>query len=497
MMEKIALIELSNSALRLSIYKVTENESFLFCKQLSESIGIDEHLEGAQLIKSPKFRECQAIIGRFKKVAESDGVSRYITVASQSLTMAKNFQSFVDELGRTVGLTFKVLTDSDEVSALYTATTNTLDIPKGVIVNVTSNTTRIMYYNRRVVLDSVTLPFGSLSGCENVREQIEKKAGFLKNIDPESVMVGIGEVITAYGKLARKLGKYPLEIAHNYQSNLDTFNQVFKFLNGLDPEKRQKLRGVSNQSANTILFGMTIIQAVLEVSGIKEIVTSKGYRNVGLMFQNVIPSTTDRPLSDMLVHSLDTIISHAALHKREAVRNYELALILFKQLKALHRLPRSYARILRTAAFLSGLGKSVGALNPERGNYHLISNLPLYGLTHREHLMAAFVASYKKWEDFPLAEWVKYQAIMQEGDLETVKKLSHMLTLAGVLNIRNQDIVKDISCDILGDSVIIKLIADPDGKKKIDHDACALEVFYASKLASEFQKAFGKNLDVL
>ncbi|MCL2587574.1 MAG: hypothetical protein FWE31_05085 [Firmicutes bacterium] len=499
MIEKVALLELSNSALRMSLYKIVEGEYFIPLKQLSESIGMDRHIEGQQLIKSPKFRECQSIIGRFKKIAEAEGVSRYLPFASQTITSAKNYQSFVDELGRTVGLSFKILTDEEEVGALYSATTNMLDVPKGIIVNIASNSTRILHYNRRIVLDQVTIPFGSCSieSGFDVKKELEEKAPFLKTLDPEAVMVGIGETMTSFGKLARKITKYPVDIEHNYQADLKTFSQVHDFLKGLDPEKRQKLKGISDQSANSIFAGLGIAKAILEVSNIKQISISKGYRNTGLMFQTVMPSTVDRPLPDLLVHSLDTTMNHAGLSKKEAHRHYDLALILFKQLKALHRLPRTYARMLKTSAYLNGLSATTGVTNHEKGNYALLTNLPIYGLTHREQIMSAFVSSCKKWEDFNTAEWVKYNSIMNEGDLEAVKKLANILTLAGVMNIRKQDIVKDITCDILGDSVIIKLVADPDGKAKLDHDVCALEVFYAGKLASEFTKAFGKNLDVL
>lgn len=488
----------------MTVYKVAEGESFMPIKQLSEEIGMDEHIEGAQLIKSPKFRECQSIIGRYKTIAESMGVSRYLPFASQTITQAKNYQSFVDELGRTVGLSFKIMTDEEENSALYTATTCTLDVSKGIIVNISSNSTRILHYNRRVVLDNVSLPLGSCTksitsdgAVEHFKKELEKKAPFLKTLDPESVMVGMGETLASYGKLARKLTKYPVDIEHNFVSDKKTFDQVFDFLKGLAPEKRAKLKGISDMSTDSILFGMCIAKAILELSNIDQITISKGYRNVGLIFQSVIPTTVDRPLSDLLVHSLDTILVNAGLQKREAARQYELALILFKQLKALHRLPRVYAKILKAATYMSGLSRVLGTTNPEKGSYALITNLPIYGLTHREQVMASFVASCRRWEDFNTAEWVKFNSIMTEGDLEAVKKLSNILTISNVLNLRNQDLVKDISCDILGESVIIKLMADPDGKLKLDHDVCAIEVFYAQKLGPEFQKAFGKNLDVL
>jgi len=497
MLEKVALLELSNTSLRMSLYKVEEGEYFLPLGQFEERIGMDEHLDGEQLIRAPKVRECQSIIERFKQIAEAQEVARFISVASQAVTRAKNYQSFIDELGRTVGMAFKVLEDDEEISALYSATTNTLDLPKGIIVNISSTSTRILNYNRRIVLDNAVLPFGSNGAPANIAEQLAERAPFLKSLDAESVLIGIGGTFTSLGKLARKLTKYPLDIEHNYVADMPAFDAVYKFLSGLDPDKRQKLKGISDASANSILNGLMIVKAILEFSDLKKIVVSKGYRNTGLMFQSVMPTTVDRPLPDLLSHSLDVIMGNAGLDVAAGTRHYDLSLILFKQLKALHRLPRTYARILKVATFLERLSSTVGVTNAAKGNYSIILNLPLYGLSHREQVMAAFVSSCRRWEDFQLGDWVKFQSIMQESDLEAVKKLSNILALAGAMNIRNNGIVKDITCDILGESVIIKLVADPDGKAKLDHDICALEVYCASKLSSEFTRAFGKNLDVL
>ena len=66
------------------------------------------------------------------------------------------------------------------------------------------------------------------------------------------------------------------------------------------------------------------------------------------------------------------------------------------------------------------------------------------------------------------------------------------------MNMRNSNVVKDISCDVLGDSVILKLLTETDPRApKVDIKAANIEIFYAKKFASEFQKAFKKNLEIL
>jgi exopolyphosphatase/guanosine-5'-triphosphate,3'-diphosphate pyrophosphatase len=507
-LEKVALFEIGTTNIRLTLSQVMNSELFFVYKEFSEPVHINEHIENDGLIKSTKIKECISLLQMYKKICESEGITRFICVVSESLSEAKNYSSFLDESANACGLQFKNLTNEEEVNAVYTSVVNTVDVPKGVIVNISSHSTRIINYNRRVILDSATIALGSVSlfgattdatsAIELFTKELNKRAGFLRNIDPESVMVGVSDTFVSFGRIARKMSKYPVDIDHNYVTDGDQFTKVFEFIKTLDPEKKQKLRGISSNSAQTILAGMCIIEAILNFSKMKNIVVSCAYRNLGLMFNLAVPYTQERPVSDVLGYSLEATSAIAGLVKKECEQMYSTALTLFKQLKVLHKLPRSYAKVLRIASYLYSIGKKSNPLAFERVNYSMILNANITGASHKDIVLAAFSASCKKWEDFNLAEWLRYKDITTQEDLDAVRKLSIIIAMAESLNVRNCDAVKDISCDILGDSVILKLIADENTKtSKIDVKALSMEIFYAKKYCAEFLKAFKKNLEIL
>ena len=72
--------------------------------------------------------------------------------------------------------------------------------------------------------------------------------------------------------------------------------------------------------------------------------------------------------------------------------------------------------------------------------------------------------------------------------MAAVKKLSVVLKIAEALDITGFGAVSDISCDILGDSVIMKTIVSKDA---------TFEINYTMLCGPDFKKAFGKNLEVL
>jgi len=436
----------------------------------------------------------------YKKICESHGIKNYSAVAADNLREAKNYKSFLDEAASVTGMDFRLLTPEEEVNAKYTSVINTLDVPKGIILDISSYSTRIIHYNRRVILDSATVPFGSVSlftSAENqpiiavdlFKKELASRAPFLKNIDPETIVVGVSDTFASFGRIARKMKKYPVNIDHNFATDAETFEQVYDFIKSLDIEKKQKLKGVSNQSAQTILCGMCIIDAVLKHSGLHNLVVGCSYRNTGLMFNIAVPYTQERPVTDVLGYSIDAIAANNGLCKERNERHYQLALLLFKQLKVLHKLPRGYAKVLRIASHLYNLGKP---------KYHVILASDIKGASHKEIVLAAFAASIKKWEDFNLAEWIKYKDMVTDEDLDAVRKISIIVAMAEALNIRNSGIIKDISCDILGDSVILKMITEIDQRApKIDVKAADIEIFQTQKYAAEFSKAFKKTLEML
>ena len=112
----------------------------------------------------------------------------------------------------------------------------------------------------------------------------------------------------------------------------------------------------------------------------------------------------------------------------------------------------------------------------------------IFGATHREIILAAFVAGCHMREDVNMYDWQKYKEIVTEEDLDAVKKLGVLLRIAESLDRSMAGLVTGVTCDVLGDSVIMKT--------ELTGDA-ALELRDAAAAGGEFKKAFRKNLEIL
>jgi exopolyphosphatase/guanosine-5'-triphosphate,3'-diphosphate pyrophosphatase len=167
---------------------------------------------------------------------------------------------------------------------------------------------------------------------------------------------------------------------------------------------------------------------------------------------------------------------------------FNLAMLLFKQLRVLHKLPRIYVKVLRIASVLHDSGKKINSADHAKYSYYSILGADVFGAGHKEIVMAAFVASLHAGADLNLAEWIKYKDLLTEEDLDAVKKLGVMLSLAEKLDRLKNSVIVDVNCDILGDSVIMKTVSTGDA----DYQICK-----ALECCKDFEKYFNKKLEIL
>lgn len=63
----------------------------------------------------------------------------------------------------TCGIKIKVLSPDEQAMLVYQGVINSMDIPKGLIMEMGGGSTNLIYYNRRNLIHFETLPFGAVT----------------------------------------------------------------------------------------------------------------------------------------------------------------------------------------------------------------------------------------------------------------------------------------------------------------------------------------------
>ena len=503
-MEKIGIIDLGSNSARLVVVDLFTDGHFMVIDELKESVRLGQDMDRDGFLKPQRVTETIKTLKMFKRLCDAHGVARIISVATAAVRRAKNQRSFLDEIQATCNIKLRVLSEEEEATLVYRGVINSMDIPKGLILEIGGGSTKIVYYNRRNMLGFASLPFGAVTltdlfagDCtpEDAAEKIEeffteqlKKQTWLKDVDPEAHMIGVGGSFRNLFKISRLVNKYPLDMAHNYNFTTEDFNNIYDKVKVLDVEKRKKIKGLSPNRADIMPAAMAIIKAFVKYMNVEKFTIGASGLREGIMYNQALPITLEKPISDVLSYSLEKNVLYHGCNPKHVEHVVHLSIQLFKQLRVLHKFSRQYLKILKIAASLHDCGMRMKYYNHARHSWYMVLNSQISGATHREIVLAAFVAGCHNKEDVPMIEWQKYKDLVTEEDLEAVKKLGVLLRIAESLDRSMAGIVAGVNCDVLGDSVIMKT--------EVTGDA-SLEIRDASRANTEFKKAFRKNLEIL
>ena len=506
-MEKIAIIDIGSNSARLVLVNVLDGGYFVVFDELKEMVRLGQDMDWDGFIKPQRIAQTIKTLTMFRRLCDANKVDKIFAYATAAVRRAKNQKSFLDEVAMTCGIKIKVLSPDEQAMLVYQGVINSMDIPKGLIREMGGGSTNLIYYNRRNLIHFETLPFGAVTLTDLFKndsstpqerakkiedfigEQLEK-IPWLDGIEPDTAFVGVGGSFRNLGRISRLIKKYPFNMTHNYELPVTEFENIYNTIKKLDLNSTMKIKGLSSGRADIFPSALAVMKAVLSRFDFSKITISGCGLREGAMFRYAVPGVNERPLSDVLGHSIYTQMKYHDLNIAHAEHVYNLSIQLFKQLKVLHKMPRVYVRVLKIAALLHDSGMRIKFYNHQLHSAYIILNSNLYGVPHKDIVVAAFVAAGHRKAENARDEILKYKDMLTQEDVDAIRKLSVILRIAESFDRSQSGVVTGINCDVLGDSVIVKTECENGGD-------CALEVKDAMGAAAEFKAAYGKNLEIL
>lgn len=504
-MERIGIIDLGSNSARLVVVEMLGDGHYIVIDQLKESVRLGQDMERDGFLKPTRIAETIKTLKMFRKLCDAYQIERIIAVATAAVRRAKNQRSFLDEVAATCGIKLRVLSAEEEATYVYRGVINTMDIPKGIILEIGGGSTKIVYYNRRNLLGYETLPFGCVTLTElfsgdglTPREQAEKIEEFfleqlkqiewLKEIDPETQFIGVGGSFRTVAKISKMVRKCPLSLIHNYVIPSSEYEEIYTKISSMDLDKKKRIKGISSSRADILPAALAQASAFMKYLSFEKFTVSACGLREGIIFNYAMPITMEKPISDVLGYSLNTLVRYYKCNQNHVDQVVNLSVQLFKQLRVLHKFPRQYLKILKVAATMHDSGESVKYYDYHKHSAYIILNSHLFGITHREIVLASFVCIAHNSDDFNMSDWAKYKEYISEEDVEAIRKLGVMLRIAESLDRSMSGCVHGLNCDVLGDSVIMKT--------EVDGDA-SLEIKNALNCSADFKRIFRKNLEIL
>ncbi|MDF2960895.1 MAG: phosphatase GppA [Paenibacillus sp.] len=490
---RIGIIDIGSNSIRLVIYDMNPHHAYRVIGEFKQSARLSQRIGPDNSLAPGDIQVLVGILSHFKRICDANQVTEIRAAATAAVRNAANSREIIQTLQNRCGLTVELLSGVDEARIGFLGMIHSLDVSDGILVDIGGGSTEVTIFRNRERLRSVSFPFGAVNTGRRFSSNGDCSEEQLKNIrnmvlqavsdepwikmHPGLPLIGLGGTIRSLSKINQKKQKYSLPVTHNYPISAIHMEELMKWLSSLPADKRKKVEGLSKDRFDIIVPGMTILQTLFQASGASHYVISGAGLRDGLFYESYLSDVSSRAsLLEQSTRNLLLLHSFAPVaHLEQVAANAD---VLFNALQSLHELDERSRNCLRTAALLHRIGVDVNYYHFAKHSFYLIAHSRLDGLSHRETLLCAALASYKT-KSKAQQIYLQHKDILHDTDVEQITKLGTILQVAKALDVSETQTITSITAAV-------------DQKKLHVHSHVKKDPSYEYREADSLQKDFSK-----
>lgn len=503
MVEKIAIIDLGSNSVRMNVISVNENGGYFVFDSAKEMVRLSEGLQESSILQDEPIKRTLKALRYFKGLIEVHDVKEIHALSTAAVRMAKNKEAFLNLVEDETGLVFKILSGQEEAYYDYLGVVNSIECPHHLMIDIGGASTEICLVKERELVDSISLPIGSVILTEmfgkikNRKKRVKEAMDYVKGILEEVAfikkhsglpIVGLGGSIRAIGKVDRGLNDYPIKDLHNYQMTVDEVKHIFHIITSAKDGEVASIEGINKRRADVITMGMMPLMALLNYTHTEKLIISgNGLRN-GYFYEkyyekNNLPVVVE----NVLEASCKNLVKRFAVNETHAYHVQKLALALFDQLESIHSFNNEDRKILSLAALFHDVGLHVEYHDHHIHGLYLLLYVRIHGLSIRNHLRVAFLVGNHR-ENGLKGQIDEYKTLFSKKEIRSIKELSIFLQMAEQLDRSVKGYVEDLDIKIEEDEIKIRVLSK---------DMPTLEMEAGLKYQDSFYKTFGYEYDIV
>ena len=486
---RIAAIDIGTNSIHMIVVRVRPDLSFEVIDREKEMVRLGAGgLDGRSLTRTAMTSALQTLT-KFRRLADSHKVDEIVAAATSAIREAENGGDFIAETAKKTGIKIQVISGTEEARLIHMAAVYgvhmggspavVVDIGGGSI-EVTLGTASTLTLARSFKLGVIRLTerFVRTDPLQD-RDQrrmvkyINKEIGAHLDAIAERKferVIGTSGTILSLGALALTEGAAPESVdLRNRRVSAKAIRRLRKHLVSVDLETRLHMDGLDPRRADIIVAGAVLLDSVLRRLGATDITLCDLALREGLVLDYINRNTaTIRKIErypDVRRRSVVEFgerCGYSAPHARHVA---ELALALFDQTRAVHKLGDREREWLEYGALLHDAGVHISYERHHRHSYYLIKNGELRGFDPQEIEIIALLARYHR-QATPKKEHEGFGGL-KGGLRRTVRTLAAMLRLAEGLDRSHAQIVTALDVVPRGDQYVIRLRASGDAELEL------------------------------
>ncbi|WP_152394644.1 Ppx/GppA phosphatase family protein [Paenibacillus guangzhouensis] len=494
----IGIIDIGSNSIRLVVYNRSENGAFQIIDESKYAARLSQLVDSENVIDLDQLGPLIERLNHFKRICEIHQADTIRVAATAAIRNAVNRDALISYLQQHTGLTIEVISGEQEAYYGFISMANTMDVHDGFLIDIGGGSTEITLFRDRKIVKSVSFPFGCVNTAKTfgqsdplsdsdlmriqamIQEAIVREP-WLTNA-PGLPMICLGGAARTIAKMEQMRTKYSLQRIHQYQMESAQVSDMLDRLRELPFAQRASVPGLSKDRVDIIIPGIIILQTMFQhCSCTHYLMSGSGIRD-GLFYETIMPKAPIVP--DVLEHSLNNLMALrlSAIPRDHVDQVNRLGNQLFQSLQENKpfKLTTQDGLYLHISSLLYRIGTMIDYYGYSQHTFYLIMNARLYGLTHREQILCAMIASYttKGRARRAVAE---YKDILDESDYPRICKLGSLLQLAIALDKSETQSIQSLDILIRKNKLRIQALR---------HHGIAFEQMEVQGVAKEFKKSW-------
>lgn len=501
---RVAIIDLGSNTARPMIAQFTRDRVFKITDEVSRRVRLGEGIAGGRRLRAAARSRALDAVRMFKSFCDAQGIDHILPVATAAVRDAGNGASFLEEIARSTGLNFRLISGEEEAFYSTVGVINSLGLFDGIILDVGGGSAEIGLIRDGGFAKGATTPFGTVRITETYFPGPEVTTGQTKQLDADidqtlegigwlktrgtAQIAGVGGVVRALVRIDRMERKYPLGLVHGYELKRRRLEKLIERLASIPvSERSRRIPGLQKEREDIILAGAMIVAGVMRKTGARRLTVSGQGLREGLFLEEAFkpvsrPDSIGR-LRRFTILNLARLYGYEGAHTDHVAR---LSLSMFDQLREIHGYGENEREYLWAAAMLHDIGTVIDYYDHHKHSAYIILNAGLTVFDHRETVIIAWLClNHRRGKP----NFSRYQTLLKKEERTMVYRLSSLLRLSEYLDRSRSQIVEDVRLETGGRKVRMEVVPQ-DGRDVI------VELSEARNHVQLFEECFGRRLEI-
>ncbi|KZZ85262.1 exopolyphosphatase [Bacillus sp. SJS] len=409
--EKFAIVDIGSNTMRLVIYERDNSGRLKEIENVKAVARLRNYLNEENVLEEEGIKKMLDTLKSFQEVSRHHQMKNVHTVATATIRQAVNKEEILQRAETETDFSIRLLSEYEEAYYGYLAVVNSTSIKNGITIDIGGGSTEITLFENRELKEYHSFPFGALSLRKrfvNGELPDEKESALLNAYIKEQLqtlpwlnnkrlpVIGIGGSARNLVQVDQALKEYPFAGVHQYEMTPEDIKNVLTYLKSQSFEDLQRVDGLSKDRADLIIPAGMVFQILCsQVQADRFVMSRKGLRD-GVFFEDLSREYGISAYPNVVEESFYEMAADFRIDLNHVIPVTNMVFDFVRLLE--HHSLVSYSdeelTDLKRGAFVFNLGQYIDSESSSKHTFYLLANRTIDGLTHKERLKTALIASF-------------------------------------------------------------------------------------------------------